>query len=198
MPSHVCWLGWFAIRPQFRRKGLGSAAIHAISRIVRSAGSTELWVYTGCKDEIARMCYMSLGFQVLGPASDYAPGKTAEDSDIVLKLQLEISWALHQSKRTDSVPALRIYRNRTLPNFPLEPEDSYERLIEQWRLLKGFFSRWERDTEGNLVAAFNNYKTLDEFEDLFRAHFQDYLVSKLDQETARRMLTRKKKRWDEL
>ena len=28
MPSHVCWLGWFAIRPQFRRQGFGRAAIH--------------------------------------------------------------------------------------------------------------------------------------------------------------------------
>jgi GNAT superfamily N-acetyltransferase len=27
MPSHVCWLGWFAIRPQFRRQGFGTAAI---------------------------------------------------------------------------------------------------------------------------------------------------------------------------
>jgi RimJ/RimL family protein N-acetyltransferase len=30
MPSHVCWLGWFAIRPRFRRRGVGSAAIHRI------------------------------------------------------------------------------------------------------------------------------------------------------------------------
>src|SRR6266436_1726363 len=24
-PEHVCWLGWFAIRPKFRRQGFGSA-----------------------------------------------------------------------------------------------------------------------------------------------------------------------------
>jgi RimJ/RimL family protein N-acetyltransferase len=28
MPPHVCWLGWFGIRPQFRRHGFGSAAVH--------------------------------------------------------------------------------------------------------------------------------------------------------------------------
>jgi len=88
MPSNICWLGWFAIRPQFRRQGFGSAALHTICRIARNAGSTELWVYTGQEDEGARLFYHSLGFEVLGPASDYAPGKTVETSDIVLKLQL--------------------------------------------------------------------------------------------------------------
>jgi ribosomal protein S18 acetylase RimI-like enzyme len=85
MPSHVCWLGWFAIRPQFRRQGFGTAAIHHLRRIARSAGSTELWVYTGSHDDVARIFYVSLGFEVLGPASVYAPGKTADDSDTVLR-----------------------------------------------------------------------------------------------------------------
>jgi GNAT superfamily N-acetyltransferase len=44
MPSHVCWLGWFAIRPQFRRQGFGTAAIHQLCHAARSAGSIELWV----------------------------------------------------------------------------------------------------------------------------------------------------------
>ena len=44
MPSHVCWLGWFAIRHQFRRQGFGTAAIDELCRIARSTGSTELWV----------------------------------------------------------------------------------------------------------------------------------------------------------
>jgi GNAT superfamily N-acetyltransferase len=39
MPSHVCWLGWFAIRPRFRRRGLGSAAIHQLFDAARSATS---------------------------------------------------------------------------------------------------------------------------------------------------------------
>jgi ribosomal protein S18 acetylase RimI-like enzyme len=85
MPSHVCWLGWFAICPQFRRQGFGSAAIRQICGTVRSVGSTELWVYTGSHDDAARIFYISLDFEVLGPASDYAPGKTMDDSDIVLR-----------------------------------------------------------------------------------------------------------------
>jgi len=85
MPSHVCWLGWFAIRHQFRRQGFGTAAIDELCRIARSTGSTELWVYTDSQDDVARNFYTSLGFEVLGPASDYASGKTTDDSDIVLR-----------------------------------------------------------------------------------------------------------------
>ena len=84
MPSHLCWLGWFAIRPQFRRQGFGAAAIHQLSGVARNIGSTELWVY----DDAARIFYMSLGFSVLGPAYDYAPGKSMDNSDIVLRRML--------------------------------------------------------------------------------------------------------------
>jgi hypothetical protein len=38
--------------------------------------STELWVYTGSHDDVARLFYISLSFEVLAPASDYAPAKT--------------------------------------------------------------------------------------------------------------------------
>ena len=85
MPSHVCWLGWFAIRPQFRRQRYGTAGIRQIFRAARSAGSTELWVYTDSHDDAARIFYISLGFEILGPASDCARGKTMDNSDIVLR-----------------------------------------------------------------------------------------------------------------
>jgi GNAT superfamily N-acetyltransferase len=87
-PAYIWWLGWFAIRPKFRRQGFGTAAIHQLCTVARSAGSTELWVYTGREDEVAGLFYRNLGFEVLGPASDYAPGKTSDESDIVLKLQV--------------------------------------------------------------------------------------------------------------
>lgn len=89
IPSNVCWLGWFAIRPQFRRQGFGTAAIRQLYHAVRSVGSTELWVYTSSDDETAQIFYTSLGFEVLGPASDCAPGKTLDDSDIVLRRNLK-------------------------------------------------------------------------------------------------------------
>jgi ribosomal protein S18 acetylase RimI-like enzyme len=74
----------FAFRPKFRRQGFGSAAIHAIVDYARTTSCKELWVYTDSSDEIARSFYTSLGFEILGPARDHAPGKTMDDSDIVL------------------------------------------------------------------------------------------------------------------
>jgi serine/threonine protein kinase len=51
----------------------------------------------------------------------------------------EIAWALYQSNQTRGVPALHVYRNRSTPHFPLEPEDRYKELVDQWRSLKGVF-----------------------------------------------------------
>lgn len=85
MPPYLCWLGWFAIRPQFRRQGFGTAAICRLCGTARNASFKELWVYTGREDDIAWLFYVRLGFQLLGAASDYALGKTMDDSDIVLR-----------------------------------------------------------------------------------------------------------------
>jgi RimJ/RimL family protein N-acetyltransferase len=90
-PAQLCWLGWFAVRPKFRRKGFGSAAIHATVDCARTMGCKELWVYTGASDEAARHFYTKVGFELLGSARDSAPGKTIDDSDIVLKLRLDVS-----------------------------------------------------------------------------------------------------------
>jgi RimJ/RimL family protein N-acetyltransferase len=85
MLSNICWLGWFAIRPQFRRRGFGRAAIIALCDFVRSLPCKELWVYTGAADNIAMKFYTSLGFELLGPSIQWARGQTMEDSDIVMK-----------------------------------------------------------------------------------------------------------------
>jgi RimJ/RimL family protein N-acetyltransferase len=88
-PTHLSWLGWFAVRPKFRRKGFGSAAIHRLVDRARTIGCKELWVYTGAPDKAARHFYTKLGFEVLGSARNCAPGQTMDDSDIVLKLRLD-------------------------------------------------------------------------------------------------------------
>ena len=85
MAPTVCWLGWFGIRPQFRRQGFGRKAANALFNIARDLGSKELWVYTGSSDDIAIAFYKSLGFELLGSAAEWACGRTMEDSDIVLK-----------------------------------------------------------------------------------------------------------------
>jgi RimJ/RimL family protein N-acetyltransferase len=88
-PASQAWLGWFGIRPSFRRKGYGTATIHALADRARTMGCKELRVYTGSSDEVAKDFYTKLGFELLGSACNYAPGQTMDDSDIVLKLRLE-------------------------------------------------------------------------------------------------------------
>jgi ribosomal protein S18 acetylase RimI-like enzyme len=85
MAQHVCWIGWFAIRPRFRRQGYGKSAMCALIKFAQSIAAKELWVYTGSSDDIAVSFYKSLGFEVLGAAADWAPGRTMDNSDIVLR-----------------------------------------------------------------------------------------------------------------
>jgi ribosomal protein S18 acetylase RimI-like enzyme len=85
MPHNVCWVGWFGIRPRFRREGFGTSAMDALIDLARSFGCQQLWVYTGSSDDVAVSFYKSLAFEVLGTAAEWAPGRTMEDSDIVLR-----------------------------------------------------------------------------------------------------------------
>jgi ribosomal protein S18 acetylase RimI-like enzyme len=89
MPARLCWLGWFAIRPCFRRRGFGSAAIRSLENQARKINCKEIWVYTGAEDDIARNFYVSLDFEVIGPAHEWARGKTANSSDLVMRRKLD-------------------------------------------------------------------------------------------------------------
>ena len=95
-PANHVWLGWFGIRPAFRRRGYGTAAMSAIVNRARSMDYNELWVYTGSSDEVARSFYTKLGFELLGSARDYAPEQTMDGSDIVLKLRLDVSGTIKE------------------------------------------------------------------------------------------------------
>ena len=85
MPRTVYWLGWFGIRPRFRRQGFGTRAMHSLWDFARNIACQELWVYTGSSDDIAVRFYKSLGFDVLGPVAQWARGQTMDDSDIILR-----------------------------------------------------------------------------------------------------------------
>jgi ribosomal protein S18 acetylase RimI-like enzyme len=85
MAETVCWVGWFGIRPRFRRQGFGRNAMYTLIEFARSLGCKELWVYTGSSDHVAVVFYQSLGFELLGTAADWAPDGTMDNSDIVLR-----------------------------------------------------------------------------------------------------------------
>ena len=38
-----------------------------------------------------------------------------------------------------------------------------------------FFAHWEKNSEESFSGVFNNYRDLQEFEELFRGHFRDFL-----------------------
>ena len=88
MAETVCWVGWFGIRPCFRRQGFGKRAMYALTDFARHLGVEELWVYTGSSDNIAVKFYRTLGFEVMGAAADWAPSQTMDNSDLVLRRTL--------------------------------------------------------------------------------------------------------------
>ena len=87
----------------------------------------------------------------------------------------EIGWALDQAGRNRGVPQLRVYRNCSKPTPPLEPKEEREAFGRQWDSVQEFFAHWKTNREGDFVGTFNNYSNLQEFEELFRGHFRDFL-----------------------
>src|SRR5271169_4207287 len=109
--------------------------------------------------------------------------------------EYEIGWALDHAGKNSGVPQLRVYRNCSKPTPPLEPKEEREAFGRQWDSVQEFFAQWETNSEGNFVGTFNNYCNLQEFEELFRKHFHDFLADQVDQKTGQKLLSRKVPRW---
>src|SRR6516165_3900675 len=107
----------------------------------------------------------------------------------------EIGWALDHAGKNRGVPQLRVYRNCSRPTPPLEPKEEREVFIRQWDSLQQFFTDWDKNSEANFNGTWNNYQNLEEFEELFRGHFRDFLGCQVDQETGQKLLSRKVRRW---
>ncbi len=67
--------------------------------------------------------------------------------------------------------------------------------IRQWHSLQGFFARWEKNSEGNFAGACSEYRDLQEFEELFREHFRDFLAGQVEREGGQKVSGRKVRRW---
>ena len=107
----------------------------------------------------------------------------------------EIGWALDHASKNRGVPQLRVYRNCSKPTPPLEPKEEREAFGRQWDSVQEFFARWEANREGDFAGVFNKYCNLQEFEELFRGHFRDFLLDQVDQEASQKLLNRKVRRW---
>jgi tetratricopeptide (TPR) repeat protein len=75
------------------------------------------------------------------------------------------------SFREHGKPHLLVYRKTAIPLVSLEDEASLMERIEQKKKLDRFFARWFHDSEdGSLVAAFHEFETPGEFEQLVERH----------------------------
>ena len=109
--------------------------------------------------------------------------------------EYEVAWALDHAKKNRGVPLLHVYRNCSKPTPPLEPKEECEVFIRQWNSLQEFFAHWEKNSEGNFAGACNNYRDLQEFEELFREHFRDFLAGQVEREVGQKVSGKKVRRW---
>ena len=110
--------------------------------------------------------------------------------------EYEIAIALDRAAKNRGLPSLHVYRNRSKPTPPLEPKEEREAFGRQWDSVQELFAHWEHSNHGSLAGTFNNYRNLEEFEDLFREHFRDFLATQVEQEIGQNALSRKVRRWN--
>ena len=90
---------------------------------------------------------------------------------------------------------MHVYRNCSRPTPPLEPKEEREVFIRQWDSLQEFFTRWKMNSEGGFAGACNEYRDLQEFEELLRDHFRDFLAGQVEREIGHKVSGRKVRRW---
>src|ERR1700746_677993 len=96
--------------------------------------------------------------------------------------EYEVAWVLDQSKRTPGFPVLHVYRNQATPASPLEPKEKRENLCRQWDAVQEFCAAWEKNGGTEFRECCHDYQDLEGFENLFRAHFRDFLTRQVDRE----------------
>ena len=96
--------------------------------------------------------------------------------------EYEVAWVLDQSQRTPGFPVLHVYRNRATPAAPLEPKEIRENSWRQWDAVQEFCAAYEKNGGTEFRECCHDYQDLEEFENLFREHFRDFLARRLDRE----------------
>ena len=103
----------------------------------------------------------------------------------------EVAWTLEQWRHTPGRPRLHVYRNRATPALPLEPKEQRENSFRQWDAVQEFCAAWEKDAGTGFRECCHDFQDLEEFENLFREHFRDFLARRLDPEIASDTASRK-------
>jgi hypothetical protein len=103
----------------------------------------------------------------------------------------EVGWALYQSKQTPGCPGLHVYRSRAIPAAPIEPREQRENQFRPWDAVQEFCEAWEKEDRTGFREWFHDFQSLEEFEDLFRKHFREFLARRLNPAIPSSKTTRK-------
>ncbi len=129
---------------------------------------------TGSFDLVISILWSRLGTR-LSPAFIMPDGSQPKTAN-----EYEIAWVLDQLNRTPGFPELRVYRNRSAPPAPLQPKPQRDAFFREWDGVQEFFAAWE--DKKAFSESCSSYSDLQEFEDLFRAHFREFLTRQLGKE----------------
>lgn len=77
-----------AMRPTFRRRGLGRALVGEIEKHVRETGARKLFLEVAASNSAARALYSRAGFEEAGRRKDYYARGTAREDALVLRKTL--------------------------------------------------------------------------------------------------------------
>jgi serine/threonine protein kinase/tetratricopeptide (TPR) repeat protein len=91
---------------------------------------------------------------------------------------------------------LNVYRNCSSPTPPLEPKEEREDFGRRWDALQEFFATWEKESDLELDGTVDNYRSLEEFEELFRTNFRRFLAGRFGEGLGETVLRRKARRWE--
>jgi ribosomal protein S18 acetylase RimI-like enzyme len=87
-PLSIVWIGWFGVRPSFRRRGFGTMMIDILKQKARDYNFKQLWVFTEEENEVALNFYEKVGFKILSDADKNNAGTTHDPTDVVLRTEL--------------------------------------------------------------------------------------------------------------
>jgi hypothetical protein len=133
---------------------------------------------TGSYDLVISILWSRLGTKI-SPAFVMPDGSRPQTAN-----EYEIAWVLDQLNRTPGFPELRVYRNRSTPPAPPQPKEDRETFFRQWDAVQEFYAAWEK--QGAYTEACSDYSNLQDFENLFRDHFRDFLARQLKKEVVTR------------
>jgi hypothetical protein len=103
----------------------------------------------------------------------------------------EVGWALYQSKQTPGCPGLHVYRSRAIPAAPVEPGEQQGNLFRPRDDVQEFCEAWEKEDGAGFRECCHDFQSLEEFEDLFRQHFREFLARRLNPAISSGTTTRK-------